>query len=221
MANKSTGNCYICGANLGKTAMINHLFKVHKEEGRQECCLLKIEGADDKNYWLYIDVPMEKTLSAVDVFLRKIWLECCGHLSEFYVINRVSRYHRPDRNQIEGNLKMETFDKGEKFFHDYDFGTTTETVITVAGRTRRKPQKDPVRVLARNVLPDYTCADCGKPAAYICQECIYQTDNPFFCEKCIKGHEHEMRLPVTNSPRIGECGYGGEHDVYKFIPAEI
>ena len=26
-----------------------------------------------------------------------------------------------------------------------------------------------------------------------------------------------MLLPVTNSPRMGECGYAGEQDIYKFI----
>ncbi len=45
------GNCYLCGAELGKTAMKNHILKEHNgPEDSQECCLLKIEGADDKDY---------------------------------------------------------------------------------------------------------------------------------------------------------------------------
>lgn len=76
------GNCYLCGAELGKTAMKNHILKEHNgPEDGQECCLLKIEGADDKDYWLYVDIPVNRTLSALDTFLRKIWLECCGHMS--------------------------------------------------------------------------------------------------------------------------------------------
>ena len=83
MATISKGRCYLCGAELGKTAMKNHILKVHgAEEGGQECVLLKIEGAD-KNYWLYVDMPVTGSLTSLDSFLRKIWLECCGHLSEF------------------------------------------------------------------------------------------------------------------------------------------
>lgn len=41
----SKGNCYICGTELGKTAMKNHIFKVHVgENGGQECITLKIGG---------------------------------------------------------------------------------------------------------------------------------------------------------------------------------
>ena len=83
MANSTKGNCYLCGAELGKTAMKNHILKCHAGEAGQECRLLKIEGAYDKGYWLYVDIPVDKTLNALDKFLRKIWLECCGHMSEF------------------------------------------------------------------------------------------------------------------------------------------
>ena len=52
----SKGNCYICGAELGKTAMKNHILKEHNgPEDGQECVLLKIEGAYEKDYWLYVD----------------------------------------------------------------------------------------------------------------------------------------------------------------------
>jgi len=47
------GNCYLCGAELGKVAMKNHILKYHSGSSEeQECRLLKIEGAYDKNYWL-------------------------------------------------------------------------------------------------------------------------------------------------------------------------
>ncbi len=56
------GNCYLCGNELGKTAMKNHILKEHSEESGQECRLLKIEGAYDKNYWLYVDIPTKYSL---------------------------------------------------------------------------------------------------------------------------------------------------------------
>lgn len=66
------GNCYLCGTELGKTAMKNHILKEHNGLGDgQECSLLKIEGAFDKGYWLYVDIPVNRTLSVLDTFLRK------------------------------------------------------------------------------------------------------------------------------------------------------
>lgn len=214
MASKSNGNCYLCGAEFGKTSMKTHLLKTHSEQnGEQECCLLKIEGAYNKDYWLYVDIPVDKSLSGVDSFLRKIWLECCGHLSGFF---------DSGRSEIGKARKLNAFSVGDKLFHEYDFGSTTETLITVIGTIRRKKQKENVRLLARNIPQQFECGICGKPAAYICTECMYDTDNPFYCAECGETHEHdEMLLPVTNSPRMGECGYDGELDVFAFDPAEV
>jgi hypothetical protein len=213
MPTNSTGNCYLCGAVLGKAAIKNHLIKIHGEEkDGQECCLLKIEGEFNKGYWLYIDVPAGETLDAIDFFLRKIWLECCGHMSAFFL---------PKRNELNMNRKLKTFEVGTNLSHHYDFGTTTETVITFMGAIRRKPQKGAVRLLARNVPPVFKCADCGETAAYIDTELMYQSNNPFYCKKCRKRGDEDILLPITNSPRMGECAYSGEDDTFAFNPASI
>jgi hypothetical protein len=212
MAKKSTGNCYVCGASLDRAAMGKHLLESHGGDGgTQECCLLNIEGLYNKDYWLYVDVPVEKTLSTsnLDSFLRKIWLECCGHLSEFYV---------DDHNEIAMSQKLNSFAAGDKFFYSYDFGDTTELEITVIGRIMRKPQKGPVRLLARNAPPVFECAACGKPSHYICIEYVEPFENKFYCMNCAEKHEdddHPM-LPVTNSPRMGVCAYDGELDTFEF-----
>ena len=210
MAVQSKGNCYLCGAELGKVAMKNHILKVHAgDRSLQKCRLLKIEGAYEKNYWLYIDVPVNKTLSAVDIFLRKIWLECCGHMSAF---------SDPRHEELGKGRQLGGFAPGDKILHEYDFGSTTESLITVVGDTYREPQRNAVRLLARNAPPAFICCKCGKAAAYICVECIYEVDNPFFCEECADHHEHDYFLPVTNSPRMGVCGYEGTQDKYAFSP---
>jgi len=204
----SKGNCYLCGAELGKVAMKNHILKCHGGSGEeQECRLLKIEGAYDKDYWLYVDMPVDKSLSALDRFLRKIWLECCGHLSQFDGAGKSS--------------KLSRFSQGDQFLHEYDIGDTTETLITVVGTTWRPAQREAVRLLARNVPPRFQCRECGAPAVLVCSVCLYEDENPFFCAGCAQKHEHEeMMLPVTNSPRMGVCGYCGELDTYKFVPPE-
>lgn len=208
MAAHTKGNCYLCGAELGKVAMKNHILKMHSgEKSLQKCRLLKVEGAYEKDYWLYIDVPVSKTLSAVDTFLRRIWLECCGHMSAFS-----DSWH----NELGKGRQLGGFAVGDRLLHEYDFGSTTETLITVVGDTYREPQRNAVRLLARNIPPKFRCLKCDKVASYICAECIYESDHPFFCEACADEHEHEFLLPVTNSPRMGVCGYGGEQDKYAF-----
>jgi len=222
MKTNSAGNCYLCGANLTKTAMRNHLFKVHAEDkDGKECRLLRIEGFPDKNYWLYIDIPADETLSELDAFLREIWLECCGHMSEFTEYKRGQRLYGPRPGPISSKKKLKTFAAGEMLLHAYDFGSATESIITVIGNTLRKPQKDIVRLLARNAPPVFKCAGCGETAEYIDTESRYESDNPFYCEECAKEYDFEMILPVTNSPRMGECGYAGELDTFEFNPESI
>ncbi|MDR2501271.1 MAG: hypothetical protein LBD37_09400 [Treponema sp.] len=208
-APKINGNCYLCGKSLGKTAMKNHLLKEHASGG-EACVLLKIEGACDKQYWLYVDAPKDKTLGAVDAFLRKIWLECCGHMSVFY---------GEQSQELPKARNLGAFETGDRITHEYDMGSTTECLITFAGETSRPKQKSLVRLLARNAAPVFPCASCGAPAAYICRECMYDSESPHYCEACAEEHDHkEALVTITNSPRSGECGYTGRLDVFAYTP---
>jgi len=213
MASGSKGNCYLCGEELSKTAMKNHILKKHNNpQGEEKCYLLKVEGVENKNYWLFIDIEVTDTLFELDLFLRSIWLECCGHMSAF----SISKYE-----EIEMDLELSSFSVGQKLLHEYDFGTTTETIITIVGETRREMYDYSVRLLARNVPPEFSCSSCGKPATLICNECMYESENPFFCDDCGEEHEHEdMLLPVCNSPRMGECAYEGD-DIFDFDPEKF
>lgn len=210
---QSKGNCYLCGAEMGKTAMKNHILKEHSVPGEQECYLIKVEGMHDKNYWLLLEMSKAGSMNALDGFLRKIWLECCGHLSAFF---------DAWGGQFGKTQKIGKLEVGDQLRHEYDFGTTTETLITVLAETTRPKQREVVRLLARNIPQEFKCADCGKPATGICQECMWESDTPFYCDACHTEHrEDEMVLPITNSPRMGECGYDGELDTYAFDPAAI
>ena len=156
--------------------MKNHLLKIHgQDQGAKERCLLKIEGVYDKDYWLYADVPLDQDLEALDAFLRAIWLECCGHLSAFYL---------PGREEVEMDEKLKAFAVGTKLFHEYDFGTTTETLITFMGTIKRKTHLKKVVLLARNEPPVFKCADCGKTAEYISSEYTDSYERLFYCEEC-------------------------------------
>ena len=205
MASVTQGNCYLCHEKFGKIAMKNHILKKHNDsESEEECYLLKVEGGYKKQYWLYIDVPVTATLSTVDEFLRDIWLECCWHLSGFYL----QKYE-----EIDPDYKVGDFYLGTQLLHKYDFGSTTVSLITFLDVTTRKAQRDPVRLLARNIAPEFSCSSCGESATWICRD-MYDSDNPFLCDECGEKHDEDMLLPVTNSPRMGVCGYSGESDFY-------
>lgn len=206
------GNCYLCGAELGKVAMQNHIFKLH-DAGEQECVLLKVEGVD-KRYWLFIEVSMSATLQRLDSFLRDIWLECCGHMSAFMG----SGYQEYGMSR-----KVSSFAPGTQLRYEYDFGDTTRLLVTFVGFSHREPQRNAVRLLARNAPIAWKCSVCGKPAELFFVERTYEDEDPLFCRACAEGADvdMDMALPVTNSPRMGQCGYTGEFDIYEYVPEKF
>ena len=229
------GNCYLCGKYLAKSGVIKHLAAAHSVEGKdvQRCVLLKVEA---DNYWLYLDMAYTASLKSLDGFLRKIWLECCGHMSCFYCLMKRNSWYGGGMQEIGMARRINTFPAGDSFLYDYDFGSTTTLKITVMDTGFFRPrQRNAVRLLARNEDYVFNCRDCGQPAEYVNAECIYCEENPFICEACAEKrrqraendedtdepddeqrYDVDMLLPIVNSPRMGVCGYKGELDVYTF-----
>lgn len=88
----STGLCHFCGGTFEKSKMTTHLktckvrlssFEQHGNA--QRLFHLFVEGTYRPNYWMHLEVPAVALLVDLDDFLRAIWLECCGHLSEFTI----------------------------------------------------------------------------------------------------------------------------------------
>lgn len=208
MAKSTTkGQCYLCGSAYTKTGMRAHLLKEHDSTAEEQLCyLIRVEGKYSPDHWIYLDMPVTASLSSLDTFLRKIWLECCGHMSMFYL----SGYQ-----EIGQTAKLSRFLPGDKINYDYDMGSTTTLVITIVGEITRPKQRNAVRLLARNEPIAYSCARCGADAQFIITETY---PNELLCEKCADEAGETFMLPVTNSPRMGECGYCGEFDKYAFVP---
>ena len=207
--NQQKGNCYLCGVELGKVAMKNHILKQHGDPaGEQECCLIKVEGMD-KRYWLLLDAPTTASLKNLDDFLRRIWLECCGHMSAFM---------GDGYQEFPMSRRLSAFPEGSRIGYEYDFGDTTRLLVSFIGQTRRKKQREVVRLLARNAPIEWKCAKCGKPAELVDTEDMFGEEPSCYCEACAKKSEVDldMALPITNSPRMGVCAYEGELDHYGF-----
>jgi len=199
----SNGNCFICGKTAGKTAIKNHVLKEHNGGGEM-CYLLKAEGAYDKDYWLLFTVPLDASLSVVDKFLREIWCECCGHMSAFRVGGR----------EFGKARKIAELEVGNALLYEYDFGSTTEILVTVVEKIERIKQKEKTQLLARNVPSQEKCGECGTPATY-----VDITNGANLCDECSENYSEEgMLMLITNSPRCGECGYDGELDNWTFDP---
>lgn len=203
------GACVHCGKEYTRSGMAKHLAKClidrqHLQGKTGPCFHLQITARFSPEYWLHLQVDANTTLKSLDSFLRKIWLECCGHMSLFHL----------DRQEIGMGGKMSSLLKsGMKIDYEYDMGDTTALQITVMGEyLGLLTPKKPVELLARNLAPMILCDECGnKPAVKICPECQYD-DEGWLCKACAAKHECSGEgyfMPVVNSPRTGVCGYTG------------
>ena len=202
----SLGVCELCGMRKGKAAMVTHLKQCltssAKSDATMPVMLLRVQSGNGSIHWLNAAVGWDGRLKELDSLLRRVWLECCGHLSEFYTTGRRKLSMSSRMTEVFGSI-------GDRVNYVYDFGSSTELVVSfagVAGGTSGKPV-----VLARNEAPVWPCDVCGQPAADLCSNCEYEGTG-FFCIAHRSGHEcgEDMLLPVVNSPRMGVCGYTGE-----------
>jgi len=211
----SEGTCHFCGKTFTKAGITRHLNK-HLQEmediGKQLGSFhLKVESNPrwgKSPYFLNLWVDSDVKLKVIDKYLRGIWLECCGHLSAF----RTSR--RSD--EVSMNKKaVDVFTVYPVLEYEYDFGSTTDLLLTVVGVSSSKPEEKIV-LLSRNEPLPIMCDRCNKqPATQVCTVCSYE-DEGSFCDKCAKQHattcedfDDYAAMPVVNSPRMGVCGYEG------------
>jgi hypothetical protein len=218
---QSRGTCQYCGEETAKSGMTRHLAKCSKraqaiqvantdKQLEETLWHVRVQDAYGKEFWLDLEMRGSASLEKQDAYLRAIWLECCGHLSKFTVGgwggHDVGKARKAD----------DVFAKETALLHLYDFGTTSETEIHVVGsRHGKATTKHPIALMAHNNIPERTCKECGKPAAYLCMECLIEGDEEgqgFLCDDHARDHPHTEYgepVPLVNSPRLGMCGYEG------------
>jgi hypothetical protein len=177
-----------------------------------------VDCPDAPVFWLHLDAPARATLADLDAFLRRTWLECCGHMSAFeiggvsYETEPMEAFHPAKGMDV---ALGEVLAPGVTFSHEYDFGTTTRLRLRTLSEGRGGPYRGKgwrsIRTLARNDPPRPVCAVCGASATRICAQC-YGDLGAWVCDACAPDHGcgEEMLLPFVNSPRCGLCGYTGE-----------
>jgi hypothetical protein len=215
------GTCVYCKNDFTKQDMKSHLpactarqDALAEEPEKETIYHIRTQGAYSPDYWLYFEMSGQQQLADLDTFLRKIWLECCGHMSAFEIDGK--RYSvRPMAEYGERNMKSKLKDvlsDATDFTHEYDFGDTTLLMLQVV-ETRQGNLKENWRLLARNHPPEIPCQSCKKRiATHICTECMWDEEaDAVLCKTCLKSHECDetMLLPLVNSPRVGQCGFTG------------
>lgn len=216
---QSRGTCQHCGAEIAKNGVSKHIAscavwkeviqKAELKKAKSQLLYhLRIQSADVADFWFDVEMNGNSTLGHLDDYLRKIWLECCGHLSEFYFGKRYGE------GIPIGARIAETFARAPQITHIYDFGTSSETLIKVVSVREGKPvKKNPIVLHVRNIMPPQECMECDKPAKWLCLECLYEDSLwGVLCDEHAETHPHkenEDPIALVNSPRLGMCGYTG------------
>lgn len=169
---------------------------------------LQVEDAWNRDFWLHLEMRGSARLQELDNYLRAIWLECCGHMSEFFIGGAWATEVAMSR------VADQVFDTGVQLTHIYDFGSSSETAVKIVDLRRgAATTKHPIALMARNEMPEALCMVCGAPATCFCIECLYEDEESgFLCDEHAESHPHEdygEPMPLFNSPRVGMCGYEG------------
>jgi len=219
---QSKGTCAYCGKEAAKGSMTKHLAtcpqrqaaidKAEQGKAATETLLhLRIQDAYRSEFWLDLEMRSSKSLKDLDTYLRGIWLECCGHLSQFSLSGGFA-------SEVGKQRKIgEVFQRGGELTHIYDFGTSSETIVKLVDTREGKPTTSrPIVLMARNLMPDDRCIECGKPATHLCMECLIEAETwGTLCDEHTQVHPHDNYgepIPLVNSPRLGMCGYDGPAD---------
>lgn len=217
------GQCIFCGYEGSKAAVTRHLAKCSQRQAQMSTVEalypdaktetlwhMRVNDAYESHFWLDLEVRGTSTLGDLDKYLRAIWLECCGHLSQFS-IGGWSREEISMRRRIDA-----VFQPDLELTHIYDFGTSSVTLIkAVKTRVGTPLSQHPIVLMTRNLPPPYLCSECGELATHFCMECVAEGEPATLCAKHARSHAHvAYGEPVwlVNSPRVGMCGYTGPAD---------
>jgi hypothetical protein len=218
------GKCFFCNQIMTRRKLFNHLKSgrcterqkaVEKAEqskrSPQKLFHLRAKLQYALDFWLDLEVRGSATLKDLDKYLRGIWLECCGHMSEF---SRGDFFQ--DKLSMESKIEN-VFEREKEIYHSYDFGTTSETVVELIEKREGRPlSNNPMFLMGRNEMPVAKCLECEKNATHLCIECLYEQKNGWmYCDEHTEEHpcdDYGEPVLLVNSPRLGVCGYEGPAD---------
>lgn len=209
MTRGSMGWCKICEHKATEIDMVDHIKKHIPDEKGDSHYIISI--SDGSLFWMCIQVYGNSLLKSMDKFLRREWMECCGHLSVFVIDNTEYLVSlQPGYKSKSMNYKIRNILKEDMTFsYEYDFGTTTHLQMTVVSAKIMPIAKGRgIQVLAIHDPVRFNCAECGRRAIWACSVCC-DMEVGMLCKSCGRVHKcgEDMLLPVVQSPRMGSCSY--------------
>ncbi|CAG8559733.1 20179_t:CDS:1 [Racocetra persica] len=216
MTLNTKGPCAQCAKKYSAGKASSHLLQCIAQtytpsDLTSEGYLIRVSSNDYPSlYWMFLTIPKDFTLRILNDFLRDIWLECCGHLSAFYIGDlEYSSHPISGDGTLSMNKKMsQLMSPGLKFGYTYDMGSSTDLRLEVVASLVACPFDD-ITPMMRNDPPAFSCEMCDKPAEIICTLCGGKT-----CTDCREKHscvvnedDTYMLATLVNSPRTGVCGY--------------
>jgi hypothetical protein len=80
----------LCGQDVTRNGAQEHLTTCAPAHdvptaAPQPLVFLRATSPEKPAYWLEVEAKADAKLEALDAFLRRVWLECCGHLSVFRI----------------------------------------------------------------------------------------------------------------------------------------
>ncbi|KAL0480497.1 ribosomal protein mL11 [Acrasis kona] len=176
------------------------------------------KAVKQSKYFLVVEMDSKSDLKPLDSFIRNVWMECCYHTSEFVFEkdseSRVSYYSHADQMQDHHWQPFSSIKIGDKltkaddrFIYSYDRQPVFGVLLKISkGSMNGKP----VRLLARNEPIQFKCVECKKIAGFIDPE-----SHNFYCDNCREENENTIEFDeMSNSPRVGICGYIGDNKPY-------
>jgi hypothetical protein len=211
-----TGECFLCRAPVPKAQATRHVAACLKarpfQPGQRVKALhLCVEGKNNPEYWMHVEIASALTLYDLDDFLRRTWLERCDHLSCFTIGGQRYAY-KPFNEGLSGRREKSMEQKlyrvvpaGVAFTYEYDYGSTTDLRLRSLGAHEAVFADSAVRILARNTPPEVRCIACKKPATIVEAGWNGLNLDRCFCNDCADSsiEDEGMRLPIVNSPRVG------------------
>lgn len=175
---------------------------------------------EKKEYWLDILINENFTLRDLDDLIRGVWVECCGHLSNFridgvkYEVSIDEDFFIFEKAETMDIALKDVLKRGQKISYEYDYGTPTDLEITVKAH-KKGNTLDQFWVVGNNDDLKHKCTYCKKrKAIYIDPSTVYEESPKFICKRCFEELEDEeiddiYWLNVCNTPRMGVCGFDG------------
>ncbi len=106
------GACSLCGKEYTRASMGKHLAsclmnKIDATSAEDTSCFhLLVTTRFPSGYWLHLQADARATLKTLDGFLRKVWLECCGHMSCYFVGEQTIGMSRRLESILESGMEI-------------------------------------------------------------------------------------------------------------------